>query len=68
MSHYFAQTPKTDVFFPRDCEPLVIAEYVQRFATKEAADATAEKEVEGEDEEMSDIGSISEDEEQPTDD
>ncbi len=43
-------------------------EYVQRFATKEAADAAADKEDEDGDEEMSDIGSISEDEEQPMDD
>ncbi|KAI0677536.1 ubiquitin-conjugating enzyme/RWD-like protein [Trametes maxima] len=40
-----------------------VKEYVQRFATKEAADAAVDKEDEdGEDEEMSDIGSISEDE------
>lgn len=37
------------------------AEYVQRFATKEAADAAVDKEDEDEDEEMSDVGSISED-------
>ena len=38
-------------------------EYVQRFATKEAADAAMDKDDEdGEDEEMSDIGSISDDE------
>jgi ubiquitin-conjugating enzyme E2 H len=39
-------------------------EYVQRFATKEAADAAAGKtgdEDEDEDEEMSDVGSISDD-------
>ena len=45
-----------------------IAEYVQRFATKEAADAAADGEDEEQDEEMSDIGSISEDEEQTMDD
>ena len=40
-----------------------VKEYVQRFATKEAADAAVDKDDEdGEDEEMSDIGSISEDE------
>lgn len=41
---------------------LPILEYVQRFATKEAADAATEgNDLEEEDEEMSDIGSISED-------
>lgn len=42
-----------------------ILEYVQRFATKEAADAAAGKtgdEEEDQDEEMSDVGSISEEE------
>jgi ubiquitin-conjugating enzyme E2 H len=39
---------------------LPILEYVQRFATKEAADAATEDKTEDEDEEMSDIGSISE--------
>jgi ubiquitin-conjugating enzyme E2 H len=34
---------------------------VQRYATKEAADAAGGKEDEDEDEEMSDIGSISDD-------
>lgn len=41
-----------------------VLEYVQRFATKEAADAAAGKtgdEEENEDEEMSDVGSISDD-------
>jgi len=41
-----------------------VSEYVQRFATKEAADAAAGKagdDEEDEDEEMSDIGSISDD-------
>ena len=41
-----------------------IPEYVQRFATKEAADAAAGKagdDEEDEDEEMSDVGSISDD-------
>ena len=39
-----------------------VKEYVQRFATKEAADAAFDKDDEdGEDEEMSDIGSISDD-------
>lgn len=38
-------------------------EYVQRFATKEAADAADNEDEDGEDEEMSDIGSISDDEE-----
>ncbi|KAI0796632.1 ubiquitin-conjugating enzyme E2 8 [Abortiporus biennis] len=38
-----------------------VKEYVQRFATKEAADANNEDE-DADDEEMSDIGSISEDE------
>lgn len=47
---------------------IVCPEYVQRFATKEAADAAMDKEDEDEDEEMSDIGSISEDEDQPMDD
>lgn len=46
--------------------PIVnILEYVQRFATKEAADAAAGKtgdEEEDQDEEMSDVGSISEEE------
>jgi len=40
-----------------------VKEYVQRFATKEAADAAAGKtgdESEDQDEEMSDVGSISE--------
>lgn len=38
------------------------AEYVQRFATKEAADAATDKnDEEDQDEEMSDIGSISDD-------
>ena len=44
------------------------AEYVQRFATKEAADAAADGDEEEQDEEMSDIGSISDDEEQTMDD
>ena len=40
-----------------------VKEYVQRFATKEAADAAFDNDEEdGEDEEMSDIGSISDDE------
>ena len=54
-----------NVFFTResrfDCKFL---EYVQRFATKEAADAAAGKtgdEDEDEDEDMSDIGSITDD-------
>jgi ubiquitin-conjugating enzyme E2 H len=38
-----------------------LPEYVQRFATKEAADAADAKEDEDENEEMSDIGSISDD-------
>lgn len=44
--------------------PLVLAEYVQRYATKEAADGAGggNKEEEDEDEEMSDVGSISDDE------
>lgn len=43
--------------------PCGTSEYVNRFATKEAADAATENEDEdGEDEEMSDIGSISDDE------
>ena len=46
----------------------VPTEYVQRFATKEAADAAADGEEEEQDEEMSDIGSISDDEEQAADD
>ncbi|CDO76275.1 hypothetical protein BN946_scf184470.g33 [Trametes cinnabarina] len=41
-----------------------VKEYVQRFATKEAADAAFDKdEDDAEDEEMSDIGSISDDDE-----
>ena len=40
---------------------------MQRFATKEAADAAAGEEEEDGDEEMSDIGSISEDEDQTMD-
>lgn len=43
-------------------------EYVQRFATKEAADSAANKDEDDEDEEMSDIGSISEDEDHTMDD
>jgi ubiquitin-conjugating enzyme E2 H len=39
------------------------AEYVQRFATKEAADAADGQDDDDVDEEMSDIGSISEDDE-----
>lgn len=39
---------------------IAAIEYVQRYATKELADASTEKE-EDEDEEMSDIGSISDD-------
>ena len=40
-----------------------VKEYVQRFATKEAADAAMDNDDEdGEDKEMSDIGSISDDE------
>ena len=39
-------------------------EYVQRFATKEAIDAT-DKGKEDEDEEMSDVGSISEEGDDP---
>ncbi|KAJ3985891.1 ubiquitin-conjugating enzyme/RWD-like protein [Lentinula detonsa] len=39
-----------------------VKEYVQRFATKEAADAATDGQEEDEDEEMSDIGSISDDE------
>ena len=46
---------------------ISVTEYVQRFATKEAVDA-ADGEEEEADEEMSDIGSISDDEEQPADD
>jgi ubiquitin-conjugating enzyme E2 H len=39
-------------------------EYVQRFATKEAADAATDgKDDEDEDQEMSDVGSISDDDE-----
>ena len=42
---------------------MKVKEYVQRFATKEAADAAMDKDDEdAEDEEMSDIGSISDDE------
>lgn len=37
-------------------------EYVQRFATKEAADVAADGKEDEEDEEMSDVGSISDDE------
>ena len=37
-------------------------EYVKRYATKEAADALSSDKTEDEDEEMSDIGSISDDE------
>jgi ubiquitin-conjugating enzyme E2 H len=37
------------------------AEYVQRFATKEALDGDENNDDKDEDEEMSDIGSISED-------
>ena len=41
-----------------------IVEYVQRFATKEAADAAApEEEEEDVDEEMSDLGSFSDEDE-----
>lgn len=41
-------------------ENFCLAEYVKRYATKEAADAAAEGEGDGdEDEEMSDVGSIS---------
>lgn len=40
---------------------------MQRFATKEAADAATDGEEEDADEEMSDIGSISDDEEQTMD-
>ncbi len=36
-----------------------VKEYVQRFATKEAADAMDKDDEDGEDEEMSDMGSIS---------
>jgi ubiquitin-conjugating enzyme E2 H len=40
-----------------------VVEYVQRFATKEAADAaTEEKDEDDEDKEMSDIGSLSDEE------
>jgi|SRR6267154_2799830 len=39
------------------------SEYVQRFATKDVVDATADGNEDDADEEMSDIGSISEDEE-----
>lgn len=43
---------------------LCLSEYVQRFATKEAADAAMDQDGdEDEDEEMSDVGSISDDEE-----
>lgn len=66
ISHYHAQTPKP-TRPPVIVNRFVTAEYVQRFATKEAVDAAAEKEEEGEDEEMSDIGSISEEEDQVMD-
>ncbi|KAL4075848.1 ubiquitin-conjugating enzyme/RWD-like protein [Scleroderma citrinum] len=50
---------------PKEYEAKV-KEYVQRFATKEVLDArTEEKEDEDQDEEMSDVGSISEDEDKP---
>ncbi|EAU84800.2 ubiquitin-conjugating enzyme [Coprinopsis cinerea okayama7 len=39
-----------------------VKEYVKRYATKEAADALSSDKTEDEDEEMSDIGSISDDE------
>lgn len=42
------------------------SEYVQRFATKEAADAATEGNEDDEDEEMSDMGSISDDDEAPS--
>ncbi|KAJ2931742.1 hypothetical protein H1R20_g5386, partial [Candolleomyces eurysporus] len=45
---------------PKEYEAKV-REYVQRYATKEAADAAGGKDDEDEDEEMSDIGSISDD-------
>ena len=57
---------KLNIFSPVIPESIVvILEYVQRFATKEAADAAAGKtgdEEEDRDEEMSDVGSISDDE------
>jgi ubiquitin-conjugating enzyme E2 H len=37
-------------------------EYVQRFATKEAADVATDGKDDDDDDEMSDVGSISEDE------
>jgi len=46
---------------PKEYEAKV-KEYVQRFATKEAVDVSPEGNDEDEDEEMSDVGSISEDE------
>jgi ubiquitin-conjugating enzyme E2 H len=56
---------KQDIFARRSCDFMAnILEYVQRFATKEAADAaagnTGDDDVD-QDEEMSDVGSISED-------
>lgn len=48
------------------CVLITITEYVQRYATKEAADASTEKD-DDEDEEMSDMGSISDDGENPMD-
>lgn len=53
---------------PTSCADFECVEYVQRFATKEAADAAANEEEEDGDEEMSDIGSISDDEDQAMDD
>jgi hypothetical protein len=49
-----------DILSEIDC----CTEYVQRFATKEAADAATEcKDDEDEDDEMSELGSISDDDE-----
>ncbi|KAG5343113.1 Ubiquitin-conjugating enzyme E2 8 [Termitomyces sp. Mn162] len=49
---------------PKEYETKIatITEYVQRYATKEAADALTDGNDEDEDEEMSDIGSISDNE------
>lgn len=49
-------------FCPQLILLITVIDYVQRYATKEAADASTEKE-EDEDEEMSDMGSISDDDE-----
>lgn len=55
----------TSLLLPPILSPSSIADYVQRYATKEAAEAAGGKgdEEEDDDDEMSDVGSFSDEEE-----